>query len=182
MKRGPEEDANVRIGTNTPKNDPDGTQDVVSAAVSAWRHAESSLPADRLSAGARANIRVLARRRVSDDPADRVYQRPLARLFLPAGRFAAVAAIPALILAFSFGWLLNSGSGPQDRLEASVSIETSKIDGQAVFDIANGGRVHRVYKSTSAKDIGRADLFATVEDGFRDTLTGDETLVFYRID
>ncbi len=163
----------MQFGKKTPDNRDDTSQDVVAAALAAWRDAESRLPAERLSAGARANIRVLARRGS---------ERPLARLFLPAGRIAAVAAIPALILAFSFGWLLRTGEAPVSPSEASVSIATSKVNGQAVFDIANGGRVHRVYKSTSARDFGHADLFATVEDGFSDSLRGDETLVFYRID
>lgn len=152
-------------------------RDVVAVAVASWRNADSRIPAERLSPGARANVRALARR-ASDDPADRALERPLARLFLPAGRISVIAAVPALVLAFSLGWLLNSGA-PRDEV---VSIETSKTDGQAVFDIANGGRTHRVYRSTSARDLGQADLFATVEGGFSDSLTGDETLVFYRID
>ncbi len=152
----------------------------VDGAVSAWRDAESRLPAQRLSAGARANVRVLARR-----SADVAAERPLDRLFLPAARLAAAAVVPALILAVSFGWLLRGGDEPdvpEMTSVASMSIEIRKIDGRAVFDIANGGRVHRIYKSTSAKDIDRADLFATIEGAFSDTLAGDDEVVFYRID
>ena len=146
-------------------------------ALSAWRDAEASLPAQQLSAGARVNIRVLARR-----SADVAVERPLARLFLPAARLATAAAVPALILAVSFGWLLSGGYEPEMSNVASISIESRKVDGQAVFDIANGGRVHRVYKSTSAKDIGRSEPFATIEGAFSDTLEGDDDVVFYRID
>jgi len=152
-----------------------GRQRNLDRAVSAWRDAEASLPAERLSAGARANIRVLARQAV---PADADIDRPLARLFLPLARMAAAAGVPVLILAVSFGWILQGGSRP----ETSLSIEISKIDGQAVFDIANGGRLHRVYKSTSAGKMGSEDLFATVRGSFSDKLEGDENLVFYRID
>ena len=135
------------------------------------------MPAQRLSAGARANVRALARR-----SADVAGDRGLARLFLPIARLAAAATVPALILAVSFGWLLVGRDGTVVTSEASMSIEIRKTDGQAVFDIANGGRVHRVYKSTSARHIDGADLFATVEGGFRDTLAGEDSLVFYRID
>ena len=158
-------------------------QRILDRAVSAWRDAEACIPVQRLSSGARANVRVLARRR-----ANAAAERPLSRLFLPAARLAAAAAVPALILAVSFGWVLRDGRNapyadkPAGTSVASISIESRKVDGQAVFDIANGGRVHRVYKSTSASDIGGSDLYATVEGAFSDTLAGDAGVVFYRID
>jgi hypothetical protein len=162
---------------------------ILDGAMSDWRDAEARLPAQRLSAGARANVRTLARQ-----SAQVASERPLARLFQPATRLAAAAAVPALILAVSFGWLLGGGGEPnvseiseiseipEMTSVASMSIESRKIDGQAVFDIANGGRVHRVYKSTSAKDIEGADLFVTIQGAFSDTLDGDDDVVFYRID
>jgi len=155
-------------------------QRTLDGAVSAWHDAEARLPTQRLSAGARANVRALTRR--GADAAHAELERPLARLFLPVGRLAAAAAVPALILAVSFGWLLRGADEPVGSTIASVSIESRKINGQAVFDIANGGRVHQVYKSTSASDFGRADLFATVDGEFSDPLAGDDRVVFYRID
>ena len=155
-------------------------QRALEGAVSAWHDAEARFPTQRLSAGARANVRALSRR--GADAAHAGLERPLARLFLPAGRLAAAAAVPALILAVSFGWMLRGGDQPVGSTIASVSIESSKINGQAVFDIANGGRVHQVYKSTSASEIGRADLFATAAGEFSDELSGSERVVFYRIE
>jgi hypothetical protein len=156
----------------------DERQRILEGAVSDWNDAETRLPGQRLSAGARANVRTLARQ-----SAQTASERPLARLFLPATRLAAAAAVPALILAISFGWMLGGGPDvPEISEVASMSIDIQKIDGQAVFDIANGGRVHRVYKSTSAKDIDGATLFATIQGGFSDKLEGDEDVVFYRID
>ena len=165
----------------------DERQRILEGAVSDWNAAETRLPAQRLSAGARANVRALARQ-----SAQVASERPLARLFLPATRLAAAAAVPALILAISFGWMLGGGPDVSDASDvpeisevasmSMMSIDIQKIDGQAVFDIANGGRVHRVYKSTSAKDIDGAALFATIQGGFSDKLEGDEDVVFYRID
>ena len=155
-------------------------QQLVDHAVFSWRDAEGRVPAPRLSAGARANVRALARQ--STDRSGHPASRPLARLFFPIGRLAAAATLPALILAVSFGWMLRGSEPPVGTNIATVAIESHKLNGQAVFDIANGGRVHRVYKSSSAKDMSREDLFATVNGAFIDGLSGDDGVVFYRID
>lgn len=155
-------------------------QQILDRAVSVWRDAEAQVPAPRLSDGARANVRALARQ--SNDRSGHAVDRPLARLFFPIGRLAAAATLPALILAVSFGWMLRGNDQPIGPEIVNVVIESHKLNGQAVFDIANGGRVHRVYKSSSASDISGEDLFATVDGAFIDGLTGDDGVIFYRID
>ena len=147
-------------------------------ALSNWRAAQAVLPAERLSAGAWANIRVLSRRRTAAAP-----ERPLTSLFVPLGRLMAAAGVPALLLAVSFGWLIGGGGAGLGRSETSaLAIETSKVNGRAVFEIANGGRVHRVYKAYSAKDLADAELFTTTRGSFTDALEGDPGVVYYRID
>lgn len=152
-------------------------ENTLDGALSAWRDAEARIPADRLSAGARANIRVLVRQR-----ADSAAERPLANLFLPLGRLVAAAGVPALILVISFGWLIGNTEESAVSSVASVSIETSKVGGRAVFEIANGGRIHQVHRSNSPRDLAHAELFATTDGTFTDSLAGDSSVVYYRID
>jgi hypothetical protein len=150
---------------------------VLDEALGSWREAQAALPAERLSAGARANIRVLSRQRSA------AAEQPLTHLFVPLGRLVAAAGVPALLLAVSFGWLIGGGGGQSGRSEAPASaIETSKVNGRAVFEIANGGRVHRVYRAYSTEDLAHAELFATTRGSFADSLEGHSGVVYYRID
>ena len=147
-------------------------------ALGAWREAEAVVPAERLSSGARANVRALARRGAAAAP-----ERPLVGLFVPVGRLVAAAGVPALLLAVSFGWFIGGDGAELGRSETpGVGIETSKVKGQAVFNIANGGRVHHVYKANSAKELARAELYTTTRGSFKDSLDGDPGVIFYRID
>jgi len=151
---------------------------VLDEALRSWRESQAALPAERLSAGARANIRVLSRQRTAE-----ASERPLTSLFVPLGRLVAAAGVPALLLALSFGWFIGGGDADSGRSETpTAAIETSKVNGQAVFEIANGGRVHRVYKANSAKDLAHAELFATTRGSFADSLEGESGVVYYRID
>ena len=148
---------------------------VLDETLGAWREAQGVLPAARLSAGARANIHALSRRGVPE--------RPLTSLFVPLGRLVAAAGVPALLLALSFGWLIRGGGAELSGSQApTLAIETSKVNGQAVFEIANGGRVHRVYKAYSAKELASAELYTTTRGSFTDTLEGEAGVVYYRID
>ena len=116
----------------------DERQKILEGAVSDWNDAETRLPAQRLSAGARANVRALARQ-----SAQVASERPLARLFLPATRLAAAAAVPALILAVSFGWLL--GSDPQEgRLQLFERIRSRQQRGhKPAVGACHGTSSHR---------------------------------------
>lgn len=149
---------------------------LIDEALENWRQLESEMPVERLSAGARANIRVLARGK-----ADPVLERPLGSLFVPLGRLVAAAGIPALVLAVSFGWLIGAG-GAFTPENDTVSIRSHKIDGQAVFEIANGGKMHRVYKAHSARELADSELFTATSGSFSDSLEGESGVVFYRID
>ena len=147
-------------------------------ALGAWRESESILPAERLSPGARANIRVLSRQAASVAP-----ESTLTRLFVPFGRIVAAAGVPALLLALSLGWFLGCGSTELDGTEtAPLAIKTSKVNGQAVFEIANGGSEHRVYRADSPQKLADAALYTTATGSFTDTLDEKSTVVYYRID
>lgn len=151
---------------------------LLDAALGGWREAEGFLPVERLSAGARANIRVLSRQRTSA-----AAERRLSSLFVPLGRLVAAAGVPALLLALSFGWLVGGGdAGSGDSETPVLAIETSKVNGQAVFQLSNGGRIHRVYRASSARDLARAELFTLARGSFVDSLEGDAGVVYYRID
>jgi len=159
---------------------PHGKQ-ALDEALGAWREAEAVLPAERLSSGARANIRALARQRASV-----ASDRPLTGLFVPLGRLVAAAGVPALLLAVSFGWFIGGGAADFQGSEASglsvVSIDARKVNGLAVFDIANGGRIHSVYRGSSAAGLAEADLFTKTQGSFTDTLDGGSGVTYYRID
>lgn len=155
----------------------DERSQALDGALSVWREAEARIPAERLSPGARANIRVLVRQR-----ADAAAERSPANLFLPLGRLAAAVGVPALILVVSFGWLIGNVEESAVSNGGSISIESRKVGGQAVFEIANGGRIHRVHRSNSPRDLAHAELFATTYGTFTDSLVGDSGVVYYRID
>ncbi len=149
---------------------------VLQRALDGWRSVEADRGREQLSDGARANVLALSRQ--SNAP-----KRPaLSALFVPFRRIVAATAVPALALSLSFAWLIGSGGPELTQKIASLQVEASKIDGEAVFSIANGGRTHRVYRSSSTGEIGREDLYATTTETFRDSLSDRARVVFYRID
>lgn len=137
-------------------------------AVEAWR---AEAPVERLSERARGRI---LRDVVRPDP-DR---SPWIPLFPPVRRLALAAAVPALVLAVlvSYGTLIGTGTdGIAPQLLAS------KQGDEVVFVIANGDQSHRV--SRLARPVERHGEAMVVNDGtFRDRLSSDSRLVFYRID
>jgi hypothetical protein len=148
-----------------PKNDP------LNEALAAWRASDS---AERFTAGARANILERAHRARQEADLPR-----LAQLFVPVAKVAYAGVLPLLVLALTLGWLGRASvpAGPEQ-----VRIETSKIDGEAVFRIANGGRMHKVYRATSPLKSAEKELLATTDDSFSDSLVGSSGVVYYRID
>ena len=137
-------------------------------AVVAWREAA---PVERLSEGARGRILHAA---VQPAPV----RSSWIPLFPPVRRLALAAAVPALLLAVlvSYGTLIGTGTdGIAPRLLAS------KQGDEVVFVIANGDQTHRV--SRLARPVERQGEAMVVDDGtFRDRLSTDTRLVFYRID
>ena len=133
-------------------------------ALAAWR--EEGL-AGRLSAESRSRIGAELRRHRS--------QRPLAPLFAPLRRLLIAGAVPVLLTGAVLFW------GGRPDVEAPLRLEAQKIDGKVVFNIANGGKTHRVTRSTVPGQF-EADSAVEVQGRYVETAEGGPGLVFYRID
>ena len=155
----------------TLKNDP------LAAALRDWRGVEQvSDAAERLSTGARATL--LARARSGSETKT---MQPLARLFMPAARVAYAAVLPALVLGLGLPWF--AGQDVSERAETGVLlVQGSKVGGEVVFNISNGGRPHRVYRSNSPRAGVGGELLTTTQGTFSDRLSGSTGVVYYRID
>ncbi|MDH3628962.1 MAG: hypothetical protein OEV00_04525 [Acidobacteriota bacterium] len=106
-------------------------------------------------------------------------------LFLPIRRWTWAVMAPTVALAFVFGSMFFTAEAP----EAGASLlSIEKRGGQVIFNIANGGQPHRVYRSSSPQELADpSDLqpFAQAQGSFRDSVqsqAGESNLVFYRID
>jgi hypothetical protein len=155
----------------TPVHQERATRDSLTAALEVWRSASPA--AEHLSAECR--DRVL---RESVRPA---VAPPLARLFLPARQWVAGAAIP-VVLAAALGTALWNGDGAVSPRGASIaSIAVHRHNGEVVFTIDNGGRPHRVLRSTDPRG---EDVEQLAGGGrvFRDRLDSGPDIVFYRIE
>ena len=151
----------------------------VDSAIQAWKQAESRIPGEKLSAGTR--VTILAHARSGQEAADEA-RGTLASLFLPASRIIATAAAPALVLALGLAWMLG-GAAP--TTPDSVRVEVSKVGGEAVFRIANGGKMHRIYRLDELQanpQHAKEELFTTTDSAFSDRLSGTNGVTYYRID
>lgn len=149
-----------------PKKDP------LNEAIACWRDAA---PDERFSREARADILERSHRARREPGPTR-----LAQLFVPVAKIAYASAVPVLVLALTLGWL--AGTTGQDVGPVAVRIETSKVGGEAVFRIANGGRLHKVYRTSDPRGRGEMELLATTKDSFSDRLYETTGVVYYRID
>jgi len=139
-------------------------------AVNAWREAA---PSERLSSRVRDRILDEARR-----PAPA--RTPAMPLFPPLRRLALAAAVPALALAL----LLTYGTLPapdDSALSGAPRLLTSKQGDEVVFVISNGKQAHNVRRLARAAQL-RGEPMAVSNGTFRDRLSSDSQLVFYRID
>ena len=151
---------------------------LLNEAVADWRRAVA--PArESLDDATRARILDAVSRR----PAAQPRPAPLASLFVPMRRLALAGTVPALALTMLLAWVLLPGTATVPNVDTDgPTLQASKVGGEVVFVIANGGKLHRVYRSSSPEADGDARLFATTDARFQDRLEGDERLVFYRID
>ena len=111
--------------------------------------------------------------------------RRLEALFSPLARWAAFGAVPVVASAVVASWLLFAGPGavPTAPEIADVSVSALKVGDRVVFTIGNGGRSHRVVRTSSPASISGPGETMAVEDGtFSDCLQDGSDLVFYRID
>jgi len=147
------------------------TEDVLEQALSQWKSASKSLPG--FAAATRGEI---LRAALESSPEKASY-RPLLGIIprrILAGLIPALAAGAVLVL---LGEQLAGGT--QGR---PLTIRAAKSGEDVVFTIANGGRPHRVLKSTIP---GRFDpsTAVTVRDGaYRDAADDGSGLVLYRIE
>ena len=154
-----------------------GKTDPLAAALADWRSVdEVADPQERLAPGARAVLLARTRETAAPDPLP-----PLARLFVPAARIAYAAVVPALVLGLAVGWF-SGRSGPVGQDSGVLLVQGSKINGEVVFRITNGGRPHRVYRSSSPKAGAERELLTTTTDRFSDRLEGTTGVVYYVID
>jgi hypothetical protein len=105
-----------------------------------------------------------------------VAAEPLPALFPNGSRLALAAVLPALVLTVGLGALVVLS--PDDR---PVRIEATKVDGDVVFEIANGSRAHRVTRF-SRSGAGQAAEVVTTRGAFRDRLESGTDLVLYRVE
>ena len=155
-----------------------GTADL-DRAIAAWRR--DGQPEEGLSEATRASILRDARR-----AATRAEKRePFAALFVPLSRLALGAAAPVaalsviLVAALAFQGdveLLDSPAKGHTRVEATKSGD------DVVFVIHNGPGFHTVARSTDPGAFGAEPVLRTASGRFRDRLTGDPSIVYYRID
>jgi hypothetical protein len=139
-------------------------------AVDAWR--EDS-PTERLSSQVRHRIFDEARRPTQA-------RIPAMPLFPPVRRLALAAAVPALALALLV--LYGSQSGPDGSLLAGAPrLLATKSGDEVVFVIANGSQEHQVRRLARAAQL-QGEPMAVSNGTFRDRLSSDSQLVFYRID
>ena len=140
-------------------------------ALAAWRAAPEA--SERLGAATRARIVREATR-----PERAAAAEPLPALFPAGSRLALAAVLPALVLTVALAALVapaltSRGSGP-------VRIQATKVNGEVVFEIANGSRAHRVTRF-SRSSTGDAEV-VTTRGAFRDRLESGADLVLYRVE
>lgn len=143
--------------------------EILARAVEEWRAGRSA--DERLGDVARAHVL-----REALHPAENRTLQPFAALFMPFRRLALASALPALLLAFVVGYLPFRESAEQPQALAPM-LQASKVNGQVVFEIANGDRVHRVYRWQ-----GSWTLYGTTKGSFADELRTEGDLVIYRIE
>ena len=147
-------------------------RDALEDALAGWRVSDTE---QTFSTAARESIleHAVQARRETEMPR-------LAQLFVPMAKLMYAGAVPVLLLALTLGWL--GASSTRDTGGGVVHIEAGKVNGEAVFRIANGGREHHVYRSASPRASAARELLTTTDDSFTDRLAGSSGVVYYRID
>jgi hypothetical protein len=102
-------------------------------------------------------------------------------LFVPTRRLAAAWALP-LALAGVLFLALPEALGPREAGAAPTTVHVSKDGDRVLFTIANGGRSHQVFRSTSPDRFDRDDAVRVTGGAFVDRLDDAHAVVFYRIE
>ncbi len=158
------------MASNDPKQ-AKGTKNVLDAALSQWKATRRTSPG--LSAATRGEILSVA---LASRPEASAY-RPLLGIIpqrLLAGAVPMVAAVAVLLL---FAERMGDPS-----LRSPLTVRAAKSGDDVVFTIANGGRPHRVVKSTVPTRFDPSDAVTVRGGAYRDTVVDSAGLVFYRID
>lgn len=125
-----------------------------------------------LSSGARARIRQGLR------AGQGAHREPLAALFVPFRRLALAAAAPISLVALTLA-MMHGTTAPR---QGAGEIRAHKQGDRVVFTIANGGRKHRVYRSTEPDRFDGSSPVIVRNGEFEDAAGNGPDLVFYRID
>ena len=153
------------------KNSGQGGENVLDTALLQWKTAER--PAAGLSEAMRGEI---VRAALAGRP-DRTSYRPLLGI-IP--RRILAGAIP--VMAATAVLLVLAEKAGDDRFGRPLTVRATKRGDDVVFTIANGGRPHRVVKSSVPTSFDPSTA-VTVRDGaYRDAAADGADLVFYRID
>ena len=151
------------------------SRDRLSEALSEWRSAHPSQ--ERLSEGCRARILKASRGTTLRDRLS-----PLRTLFLPLRGWALAGALPVALLAVALAYGLWPAGAPGNVADSAPMLRASRVNGEVVFEIANGGKPHQVVRTGRADDLTGGQPVAVTDGRFRDRLDSGGELVFYRID
>jgi len=149
-------------------------------ALAAWRCAEQG-PAEGLSEAVRARILREAR----DLRRTRAANEPLASLFLPLPRLALGALVPVAVLALVLvGAMAVQGDLPTGSTAGATitRVDATKSGNNVVFVIHDGSGSHTVARSTDPGLFDAGPVVRTESGRFRDRLSSDPSIVYYRID
>jgi hypothetical protein len=118
--------------------------------------------------------------------------RPWPALFAPVGRLLVAGALPLLLAGTLMLALWNpmdvsmtgSSVAPIDlaAAERPTVVHVAKVGDRVEFQIRNGKRNHFVSRSSDPDRFDRADRVQVTDGAYADRLSGDASLVFYRID
>jgi len=166
------------FGRKRQNNKTEANAALLNASIQDWRqHSEGS--AQKLSTASRAQI-LRSIRAESSAPG---LLAPLASLFVPARRIFWAAGLPAVaLLLVVASFMYQPGSIVTD---SAATLNVSRVGDEIVFEIANGGRAHRVFRSDSPEGLAAgnsSEVFALARNTFRDRIDSESGIVFYRVD
>jgi hypothetical protein len=140
-----------------------------------WTHAAGSTPGESLSITARERI-------LNEALRPERQQAALPSLFAPARRLWLAGALPlALALLFVTGLERGVAIAPVESPKVT-QVRVSKLAHQVQFDVSNGGKTHKVVRSTDPRHVASRQGQEMANGSYRDRLQDGADLVFYRID
>jgi hypothetical protein len=143
--------------------------DILDDALAAWR---STHQEETLSGAARTALFDEVRS-IGDGQEEMSFVPALTR----AWRWAFLGSVPVIAIA-----AVLISAGDHHPVSVMSRLSATKVDGQVVFTLANGGTNHMVYRSTDPQEFRKSSAVKMAGNRFTDETTGGPNLVFYRID